>query len=107
MKFKKMGGFVRLITFGFASAICLAPFGIYIREKYFYSARIRIHESIHWEQQREMLYLPFYIWYLVEWVIKLFIYGKKSYNNISFEREAKQNENIIYQRERFNWIKYI
>ena len=36
------------------------------------------HECIHTEQMKEMLYIFFYLWYLIEWIVKLFIYGKKS-----------------------------
>ena len=59
---------------------------------------------IHWKQQMEMLIIPFYVWYFIEWVIKLFKYGKKAYYNISFEREANQRSEY---RKPFAWIKYI
>lgn len=29
------------------------------------------HESIHTAQMKEMLYIPFYIWYGIEWLIRL------------------------------------
>lgn len=48
------------------------------------------HERTHWEQQKEMLILPFFVWYGLEWVIKLFRYDN-AYRNISFEREARYN----------------
>ena len=31
------------------------------------------HEKIHSAQMREMLYIPFYIWYLLEWLLRLFL----------------------------------
>ena len=70
------------------------------------------HEEIHTAQMKEMLYIFFYIWYGVEWLIKLFIYHSsiEAYRNISFEREAYGNEDdVIYleDRKRFAWIKYI
>lgn len=68
------------------------------------------HERIHTEQMKEMLYIFFYLWYLVEWIVKLFIYGKKAYNNISFEREAYQYDryvDYVYCRKRYDWIKYL
>lgn len=68
------------------------------------------HESIHTEQMKEMLYIFFYLWYLIEWIVKLFIYGKKSYNNISFEREAYQYDryaDYVQFRKKYNWIKYL
>lgn len=96
--------------------ITLWPFVI-LREKYNSSdwwrsraKRIINHESIHIKQQQELLVIPFYILYITEWFIKLFFYGKQSYYNISFEREAYSNEkNYKYLKERKNyaWIKRI
>lgn len=55
------------------------------------------HEKIHLRQQLEMLIVPFFIWYLVEYVIRLFQYkdAALAYKNISFEREAYKNENNL------------
>lgn len=48
------------------------------------------HEAIHTAQMKEMLYLFFYVWYVVEWIVRLF--GTvNAYRNISFEREAYAN----------------
>ena len=74
------------------------------------AARIINHESIHIKQQEEMLVLPFYIWYVTEWFIKLFIYGSQAYYNISFEREAFDNDdNLSYLngRKHYAWIKRV
>lgn len=68
------------------------------------------HERIHTEQMKEMLYIPFYLWYVIEWIVKLFIYGKNSYRHISFEKEAFENDdNLDYIKERliFCWWKYL
>ena len=67
------------------------------------------HEAIHTAQIKEMLYIFFYLWYIFEWIIRLFMKGS-AYRNISFEREAYSNEDdVIYleDRKRFAWIKYI
>ena len=105
---KKMNLFVRIITLNWPIAITLAPFGIYIKEKYWCSKTLRRHEMIHWKQQMEMLIIPFYLWYFIEWVIKLFKYGKSAYYNISFEREAHQlDENYLDNRKPFAWFKHI
>ena len=69
------------------------------------------HESIHTEQMKEMLYIPFYIWYMIEWLIRLVSYGdaKLAYKTISFELEAssnQQDENYLKNRKRFAWFKY-
>lgn len=70
------------------------------------------HEKIHLRQQLELLVLPFYIFYTLEWVVKSIYYldRYKGYQNISFEREAYVNEkNLDYTRERkpFGFIKYL
>lgn len=70
------------------------------------------HETIHWHQEREMLILPFFIWYITEFIIRWFSYYnfKLAYYNISFEREAYCHEsNLSYLKNRkpFNWIKFI
>lgn len=65
------------------------------------------HESIHTAQMKEMLYVPFYLWYVIEWLIKLFGKGN-AYKNISFEREAYANQyNLDYlkTRKRYSWVK--
>lgn len=67
------------------------------------------HESIHTEQMKELGYIFFYIWYVIEWFIKLFT-TKNAYKSISFEREAYGNEkNLVYleKRKRYAWFKYI
>ena len=67
------------------------------------------HEKIHTAQMKEMLYVGFYVWYFVEWLIRLFGKGN-AYRNISFEREAyKHQENFDYlnDRPRFAWWKYM
>lgn len=67
------------------------------------------HEAIHTAQIKEMLYVFFYLWYLIEWVIRLFCKGN-AYRNISFEREAYEcegNSDYLENRDHFEWIKYI
>ena len=85
-------------------------FGIlFVRGNARISERTLRHEAIHTAQMKEMLYIFFYLWYVVEWIIRLFMEGN-AYRNISFENEAYTNEdNIIYleSRKRFAWIKYL
>lgn len=67
------------------------------------------HEKIHSTQMREMLYIPFYIWYLLEWLLRLFLPGN-AYRNISFEREAYKYQNdlsYLSRRGRFTWIRFL
>ena len=64
------------------------------------------HEKIHLRQQIELLVLPFYLWYLLEFIIRLFQYKNwdLAYRNISFEREAYTNEkDLNYLKKRPFW----
>ncbi len=70
------------------------------------------HEKIHLKQQQELLIIPFYIWYIAEWLLRSIFYldTYKAYQNISFEREAYYNENnldYLNQRKFFSFIKYL
>ena len=61
------------------------------------------HERIHLRQQRELLIIPFYIWYLIA-------YYRKGYMNVSFEKEAYNNErdlNYLKKRNIFGFRKYL
>ncbi|WP_435356622.1 hypothetical protein [Emticicia sp. SJ17W-69] len=64
------------------------------------------HERIHIRQQLELLIIPFYIWYLSEW---LYHFSKCrhtwiAYRRISFEREAYDNEtDFTYLKNRKIW----
>lgn len=71
--------------------ICLNFFGLFLtRDVSWIDRHVINHEEIHSAQQREMLWLSFYIVYLIEWVIRFCQYRSwnEAYMNISFEREA-------------------
>ena len=70
------------------------------------------HESIHTAQMKEMLYIPFYIWYGMEWLIRLVIYWNShyAYRMISFEQEAYANEQdmqYLKNRGHYTWFRYL
>lgn len=70
------------------------------------------HEYIHTLQQREMLYVFFYLWYVIEWLVKLVYYRDYylSYSNLSFEREAYRHQhNLRYHEQRplFASLRYL
>jgi hypothetical protein len=70
------------------------------------------HEKIHLRQQAELLILPFFIWYLLEYCFRLVQYknANLAYRNISFEREAYANEsNLVYLENRvfFQFLRYL
>jgi hypothetical protein len=85
------------------------PF-IFVKDEKLLSDSIFLnHEMIHIKQQLEMLVIPFYIFYIFEWLVRLLMKGN-AYSNISFENEAYSNENNInYLNERKLWsfIKYL
>ena len=70
------------------------------------------HERIHFKQQIELFILPFYIWYVIEYLIHR-ISGQTpeyAYRNISFEKEAYENDDDLqYLEKRKLWAfwKYI
>ena len=85
------------------------------------------HEAIHSRQFVELMvlfavatvfirwWLPvfapfaFYVWYIVEWLIRLLKKGN-AYRNISFEREAYANQgdfSYLKGRRFFNFLKYM
>lgn len=102
----------KIVPKGFIG-ITLWPFGIYVSElKYLTDQRLINHEKIHWEQQKELLGIFFYLLYGIECFIKLFKYGHPgAYRNLAAEREANEHERdqtyLIYHRKRYNWLKYI
>lgn len=72
------------------------------------------HELIHTAQMKELLYVPFYILYGIEWLIRLAMYRnkKEAYRNISFEREAYDMQNNFHyiidkERKPYAFLKYV
>ena len=100
-----------LVPKGFLG-ITLFPF-IFLKEERHVSDVVMIqHEKIHIQQQMELLIVPFFIWYGIEFLIRILQYKNKylAYRNISFEREAYANEshNDFLQKRRFwNFLKYL
>lgn len=90
---------------------CINLFGILFCRKQLNKIDIN-HETIHTKQMQELLYIFFYLWYIIEYLIRLVIYRntKLAYKNISFEREAYQNQyNLDYlsNRKHYNWFNYL
>lgn len=70
------------------------------------------HEKIHTRQMQELLYIPFYIIYVLEWLVRLARHRDphKAYINISFEREAYANQhdfNYLTHRRPFSSARYL
>ncbi|AWG20097.1 hypothetical protein FFWV33_00470 [Flavobacterium faecale] len=69
------------------------------------------HEKIHLKQQLELFILPFFIWYLLEYLLRLVQYKNAflAYKNISFEREAYANESdldYLNRRKLYSFLSY-
>ncbi|HMQ43099.1 hypothetical protein [Mariniflexile maritimum] len=70
------------------------------------------HEKIHLRQQLELVVLPFYLLYVLEFFVRLLQYKNwhLAYRNISFEREAYANEkhlDYLKQRPFWHFLKYL
>lgn len=86
--------------------LTIYPF-IFLRDKHLKSNKTLLnHEKIHLKQQVELLWVVFFIWYSIEYLIRLFQFKNhyKAYKNISFEKEASENEtNLSYLNHRKNY----
>jgi hypothetical protein len=100
---------IKGIPFRKINGITLFPF-IIVRPKKPTDVLLN-HERIHIWQQLELLVIPFYIWYVAEWI---YHYAQcrqwwVAYRRISFEKEAYANEkDFSYLKKRKLWafLKY-
>lgn len=95
---------------------------IFVRHGTKLSATDVNHERIHWEQEKELLIVGFYLFYACYFLASLPIclfdkgYGRRegyrngvwrrAYRTIAFEREAYDNEKdmtYVYNRQRYAW----
>lgn len=68
------------------------------------------HERIHLAQYKELFVIGFYLLYGLEWCIKSLLMWKGAYRELSFEREAYDNEGdleYLKKRKRYSFTKYI
>ena len=68
------------------------------------------HELIHAAQQKELLYLPFFIWYFLEWLFLLVKYRDrmKAYRHIRFEKEAYEHQDdlsYLKHRKHYQYVR--
>ncbi len=88
-------------------ALCMNLFGVFlVRDKSWIDRHIVNHERIHTAQMKELLWLPFYVLYVLEWLFLIIRYfdWDKAYRSISFEREAYQHGhdlNYLQKRKHF------
>lgn len=97
-----------ILARGFA-AVTAWPF-IFVRTDVAVNRQLLTHERIHGRQQLEMLWLIFFLWYGIEWLIRLCIDHRTAYRMISFEQEAYRNDwNLDYPAERkpYCWLRFL
>lgn len=92
-------------------AMTLWPF-IIVKKRVELTPSLLNHEKIHLKQQIECLIIFFYLWYLIEYLIRIILYRDidKAYRNISFEKEAyfyENNLDYLNHRKIFSFLKFI
>lgn len=100
-----------LLPKGFV-AFAVFPF-VFLKSKEFkQNVMLLHHERIHLRQQLELLIVPFFLWYVLEFLWHWSQTKSKAvaYRKICFEKEAYQNEtNLDYMKQRpfFNFLSYL
>ncbi|MEP7264163.1 MAG: hypothetical protein ABI772_06690 [Bacteroidota bacterium] len=89
----------------------LFPFILLKHRKYESDKVLLNHEHIHLIQQKELLILPFYFFYSVNYFVNLIRFRNhhKAYTNIIFEKEAyanEKNKDYIITRKPWSFLKY-
>ena len=102
----------RLFSLGNADGIMIFPF-LFVRNAIYKNQQTFInHEKIHFKQALELGVILFYVWYLFELILKSVKYQSffMGYQNVSFEKEAYQNESIenyLLVRKPYSFTKYL
>ena len=97
----------RFVPSGY-KGIAIWPFVFY---KGLLSKRFIVHEKIHLVQQKEMLVLPFFVIYFLNYLWNLLRYRfnhDKAYRNIIFEKEAYENQDdsdYLSKRKSFQYLR--
>lgn len=70
------------------------------------------HERIHFAQQKELLFIGFFLLYLLHYIWNILRYRNhaQAYREIVFEREAYQNDNqpnYLQKRKWLAWLQYL
>ena len=90
------------------AAITLGPF-VFCRSAA--PMKMRIHESIHWQQWKEAGIILFPILYAMFWIVNLFRFkfnGSRAYFEIPFEKEAYAHErdiSYLFKRKWYAWLR--
>lgn len=93
-------------------AMTLYPF-IFVRKEYadIFTEADERHERIHTMQMLECGIIGFYLWYVIEWLIRVLVskdaFSHQAYRNISFEKEAYKymsKADYIENRKHYVWL---
>ena len=96
------------------TALTICPY-VFVRsdEKQRFTKKVERHETTHALQEKECLYLLFFIIYGLEWILKL-PFCKfdtlRAYMSISFEQEAYEHQDEVgYNnvRKHYAWARYL
>ena len=95
-----------------ASGMALFPFILLKNRQLKKDVMVLNHEKIHLRQQLELLILPFYIMYLIHYLINLIRYKNhhQAYMRIVFEKEAyKMDADLEYLNHRkfWSWLHFL
>jgi len=101
-----------IIPFLNVDAMALFPFILIKHQKDKTNQVLITHEKIHLRQQVELLIIPFYFFYLLNYLVNLawFRNHSKAYMNIVFELEAYRHErddSYLPKRRLWAWLKYL
>ena len=94
------------------TGITIFPF-VFLKSKQLKGNQVLVnHEKIHLRQQIELLIILFYVFYVLEFLIRFIHYRnwQMAYRNISFEREAYANQyhlNYLKRRPFWAFLKYL
>ncbi|MBT8256301.1 MAG: hypothetical protein KJO23_07160 [Bacteroidia bacterium] len=91
------------------NGITLWPFIVLRHKGLKHDAVFLNHERIHYRQQVELLVVFFYVWYALEYLLRLLQYRDRftAYKNLSFEREAYANEKDLQYLNRRPFWKFL
>ncbi len=98
----------RHIPFGHFTAINLLGV-LFVHPGVYLSQELINHERIHTRQMLELAVLPFYLLYVIEWIVRLPMHGN-AYRNISFEREAyryQRQPDYLKRRRPYAWLRHL
>ena len=94
------------------TGITIFPF-VFLKSKQLKGNQVLVnHEKIHLRQQIELLIIPFFVFYVLEFLIRFIEYRnwQMAYRNISFEREAYAKQcdlNYLKHRSFWTFLKYL